>query len=173
MCGGGDPGGPVDVEPDVIVTAHGSLTRVDPHPHPDRRLWRPGVCGHGSLRLRRRRQGRERGPERREERITHGPDVDTAGVADGTAEQTVVVLENRPPPRSKRLEHPCGAFDVREEEGDGSGRQLAHVLGERKGWSDGRGGLVTRRRVRSREREIPSVARTKPASRPGWPRVAP
>jgi hypothetical protein len=64
---GGDPRGAMDVDPDVRVLPERSLTRVQPDPHPDPAVLRPGVPLEGELRVDRRRHRLGRGPEHREE----------------------------------------------------------------------------------------------------------
>src|SRR5687768_2004759 len=61
----GDSCGPVDVDPEVVLTAEDTLARVDPHPHADSRsMWplmrseRP-LRGHGCVESTRRREERD------------------------------------------------------------------------------------------------------------------
>ena len=120
---GRDAGGPVDIEAAVIVAGEMCLARVETHPYPNVGAGRPGPCAEGSLPV---DGGLEPCPgllERREHRVTLGPDADAAVTSDRVAEQAEVDRVDRVPVRSERERQSHRALDVRPQEGDGPGRQ--------------------------------------------------
>ena len=100
----GDPGGVVDVDPDVVLRLAGGapgpqapLAEMEAHPDPDGRAVRPRLgrdgplCGDGG------RDGVERRVEGREERVPLGLDHDPALTLDRRPEDLVVPPDQRRP----------------------------------------------------------------------------
>ena len=123
---GGDAGGAVDVEPDVVVAPEHSLTGMDPHPDQHPATLRPRFGGKAALGddgggHRRRSRG-----ERGEERVAFGPDDDSAGTFDGLGHDGVVDGEDIATRPTEALQEPGGPLDVGEQERDRSGGERAH-----------------------------------------------
>ena len=110
----------MDVESDVPLVGQERVTRVDAHPHP--RLTRDK----GSLRVLRRGQRVVCVGEGDEEGVALRTELDPAMPAYSIPYQAVVLGENIDVFAPELLEQPSRAFDVREQERDGSGRELAH-----------------------------------------------
>jgi hypothetical protein len=108
----------MDVDSDVPFVGELRLTGVDPHANADRaaadRL-AGGGCG-------RDRVGRSR--EGDEESIALGVDLDAVVPGERSSQRGAVFGEQIGVPGAVFPEEPRGAFDVCEEKGDGSGRQV-------------------------------------------------
>ncbi len=128
VAGRGDPGRPMDVEPDILVASQSSLARVHPHPDPNGPVARPrvfaqlplGGCGRGH-----RIRGRD---EDGEERVAFRSDVDASVIADGFPEDVVVLLQNLRPSLAEGPGQVRRALDVGEQERDGPRRESGHVF---------------------------------------------
>ena len=122
-----DAGGPVDVDPHVVVTAMPALARVQAHPYAEREAQWPGrggqltLGGHGSS------QGSRRGGEDREEGVSLRADLGSAAARDRPTEDLgLPVLGAAIRFEAERLEESCGPLDIGEQERDGPGWKLAH-----------------------------------------------
>jgi hypothetical protein len=111
----------VHVDPDVSLVRDDRLTGVDPDSHPDgafgeRELSIPGRCR------------RIRGPaEGDEERVALRVDLH-AGVCRECSPELPSVIRQHVRIRIPQLaQHPRRPLDVREEERDGAGREIAHA----------------------------------------------
>jgi hypothetical protein len=117
-----DPRGPVHVHPDVSRIRQQRPTRVDAHAHPqldlrERHLHRG--CGLDGC----------AGPiERNEERVSRGVHLDAASGNERCPHAAVVLSQEVGVVVAELVEQPRRALDVREQEGDGPGRELAHRL---------------------------------------------
>jgi hypothetical protein len=135
----GDPGGPVDVQPDVLAGAQPSLAGVHPHPNPDRAIGRPLVIGQPALCVRGCRDGVDRRRENGEEAVALSIDVDAAVASDGRSKDVVVLIQDIRPSIAQRSGQVRGCLDVGDQERDGAGGQTypvqcrGHGLGPRSG----------------------------------------
>ena len=120
MAGRGDPGCEVNVPADVGSVRHERRARVQPDPDPDRpRCQAPGDLGRSRDRA---RGGREGG----EERVALCVDLDAPVRGAGAPDHLPVLGESRRVLLRAELVQQAGrAFDVREEERDGAGGQVA------------------------------------------------
>ena len=114
----GDPRRAVDVDPHVALVRDDRLAGVDSHADADRapleRLTPVGCRGD--------RVGGS--GERDEEGVTLRVDLDAAVPRERLPQRAAVVVEEVCVSRPVLLEEPSRALDVREEEGDGAGRQV-------------------------------------------------
>ena len=113
------PGAEMHVQAHVALLAQGRLTHVNAHPSPDRPVLERTLGLHS--------RG-ERGLavlKDNEERVALRVDLDTAVALEGRAQQATMFRQRVPVAVAELLEQARGALDVREEEGDGSGRELA------------------------------------------------
>jgi hypothetical protein len=108
----------MDVDPDVAFVGQLRLPGVDADANPDRGA-RERLTGGG---CRRDRVGCSR--EGDEEGVALGIDLDAVVPGERSSQRGAVFGEEIGVPGSVFLEEPRGAFDVREEKGDGSGRQF-------------------------------------------------
>ena len=123
---GRDPRRPVDADSHVPVAADGRLARVQAHPDEHRLTVRPGLCGERALRGHRRCGRCRRARERREDRVAlRVHDLATLPL-DDVAQDPLVLGEDVPVAVAEPLQQPGRSLDVREQEGDGSRRQLSH-----------------------------------------------
>jgi hypothetical protein len=130
---GGDPRGPVHVQPQVVVPAQGPLAGVQPHPDLHGDPVGPGCRRELALGLGRRADGAGWRPEHREERVPLGGHFPTVALGDGGPEDGVVAVLDVPVPRPQPLQQPGGSLDVGKQEGDGPDRQVLHVRSDRNG----------------------------------------
>ena len=122
-----DPGGLVHREADVPVLAEGRLARVQPHPHLDDRAVRPLLRHQAPLSGDRGLERGARAAEDREERVALPVDLDPARLLEREPEHLVVEAEHLPVLlAAELLQELRRALDVAEQEGDGSGRKVAH-----------------------------------------------
>ena len=113
--GRADAGGAMDVHADVALVRNGRLPRVDAHPN---RELEP------ALRLLGRGQ-RVGGPgEGDEERVALCVDLDAAVTLERLAQHAAVLFQQPGVGLPVLAQQPGRAFDVREQEGDGAGREL-------------------------------------------------
>ena len=108
----------MDVDADVALVGDLRLPGVDPHANADRAA--PERLAGGG-------RGRDRvggSRERDEEGVALGVDLDAVVPGERSSQRGAVLGEEIGVPGAVLLEEPRRAFDVREEEGDGSGRQL-------------------------------------------------
>ena len=122
-----DTGRAVDVEAAVIVAREVGLARVEPHPHPDRGIGGPGVGGERPLRIHRRRDAGRRLLERREQGVALGPHAHAAIRGHGGTQHVQMGLIDVVPRRTQLAGQAHRTFDIRAQEGDGAGRQVAPV----------------------------------------------
>jgi hypothetical protein len=121
VAGRRDPGGPVDVDPPVVVPARSALPGVEPHPDPDLGIGEIALGGHG------RPDGADRRGEHHEEGVAFGPDLGAAAGGDCPPHDLGVgILELLVAIAAELLEEPRGPLDVREQKRDGPGGELAH-----------------------------------------------
>jgi hypothetical protein len=94
VTGGGDPSGPIDVDPDVVgsTTLEIANARVETHPDPRGNAAGPVMAGKLSLRFNGRLKGSIRSQEHCEERIALGPDLDAVPRSDGSAQDPPMVV---------------------------------------------------------------------------------
>jgi hypothetical protein len=126
VSGGGDPGGPVHVDPQVVVPSQASLPGKHAHADPEGPAVEPGMGGQGSL-------GGHRGPngpwgrgEHSEEGIPLGPELGSFPLGDGRPHEAHVIVLHRPVVLTKLLEELGGALDVGEQERDGACGEVGH-----------------------------------------------
>ncbi len=127
---GADARGRVHVDADVVVDRDDAFARVQADAHADVALARPLLRGELTLRHGRRGDGPVRIREHREERVAVGRHLEPVGAPDGRAQHTVVLRERVLVERPEVVEEPRRPFDVREEERDRAGGEVAccHVL---------------------------------------------
>jgi len=125
VAGGGDAGGPVDVDPQVVVAPEPPFAGVHPHPHPQGAAVRPRVRGERPL-------GGDRGPDRprgrgehREEGVPLGTELPASSGGDGLPHEPHVVVLNGAVAVAQLLEELGGPLDVGEQ-GDRPGGELGH-----------------------------------------------
>ena len=116
--GRGDARGPMNVDPDVTLVGHEWLTRVDAHAYANRaaveRVPRL-VCGGNGV---------SGAGERDEEGIALGVHFDALVSRERLPQDSSMLVEQIGVAPPVLLQESCRALDVREEEGDGAGRQL-------------------------------------------------
>jgi hypothetical protein len=127
VCGGGDPGRSVHIDPDVVAAADGTLTGVQPHPNPERRAVRPVFLGQASLRGHRGADPLPWGAEHREEGVALGSNLVAVLRLQGVPEDLRVAILDGPIPLAELLEQPGGALDVCEQERHRPRRQIGHA----------------------------------------------
>ena len=116
---GGDACRPMDVDADVALVRRERVPRVDADPHANRPGLERLTGGTGRVD---RAGGRG---ERDEERVPLRVDLNPAVASEGVAEETAMLREDlRVRCIPQFVDEPRGAFDVREEERDGSGGQV-------------------------------------------------
>jgi hypothetical protein len=122
--GCGDARRPVDIQPDIVLAHHQRRAGMQPHTYPQWRAIRPGITCQCALRVDGRGQCISGAGEGDEEAVTLGIDLDAAVRLDGRPYHLVVrsardgkAVGAQPPQQIGR------AFDVGEEEGDGTGGQ--------------------------------------------------
>ena len=122
VAGGRDARGPVHIPTDIPLVGEQGLSRVHSHPHPNR----PG--GQRRLRFGRCRQ-RVGGPaERNEERVPFCPDLDPPVSSHGRTNHAPMLGQDvRIALGAQRGQQSRRAFDVRDQEGHGPGREFAHA----------------------------------------------
>jgi hypothetical protein len=119
---GGDPSGAVDVDADITVVNHKRLARVETHADANRDTTK---CGLG---LKRRRSGVACPSKHVEERVALRVHLGSAVAGARGAQETPVLHKRlRVTLRPEIAKQPRRPFDVSEKEGDGAGRQSAHV----------------------------------------------
>ena len=120
----GDPRSAMHIDPDVALGRDDRLAGVDSHAYADRALARAPAAPRRPPRPRRPPSG-----ERDEEGVALGVDLDAAVFREGVPQRAAVLVEEIRVSRPVLLEKPGRALDVREEEGDGAGRQLGPAHG--------------------------------------------
>jgi hypothetical protein len=121
---GADAGGAVDAEADVALAGDRRLGRVHAHAHAQVALGGPGMSAEGPLGGERGGDGRLRARKDDEERVALRVDLASACVGDRLPEQPLLVGEQVAVGVAQAFEQTSRAFDVGEEEGDGSRGQL-------------------------------------------------
>ena len=116
MSAGSDAGGKVDVKPDVVPFANDRLACVDAHSYTDR------TCLESGLSLRRGGRCLLGRPKDDEESISLCAHLDAAVVGERLAQDAPVLCERGRVALAQLTQQLRGAFNVSEEEGDGSGR---------------------------------------------------
>ncbi len=124
VCRARHAGSPVHVEADVAVDGTCRLAGVEPHADADDLAVRPRMRSERSLSGRRGSRCRGGGGERDEERIPFRAQLDSAVGGKSFPHDAVVFAEEARPALPDPLGERRRAFDVREEQGDRSGRQL-------------------------------------------------
>ncbi len=125
--GGPDTGRPMDGEPGVATARCSRLARVQAHANLDLHAFRPGVRRDRELALDSRQECISRTREGDEEGVALGIDLVASVRFECRAQQALVLLEHAAVALPQQLDEPCRPFDVGEEEGDGSARQVGHV----------------------------------------------
>ena len=115
-----DAGGVMDIEADVPLARQNRLAGVQPHPHSH------GCRSQESLAELRRRRGVRRGAEDHEERVSLRVDLGPAVLRERLAEECPMRGEQVGIGGTVLVEEIGGALDVREEQGEGAGREVAH-----------------------------------------------
>jgi hypothetical protein len=123
---GGDSGGAVDVDAEVIVPAQNALSGVQPHPHTKVLTVREHMSGERPLCGRRSPHGSERRTENNEEGVSLCSNLDALALCHGGAHQPEVMLLHLPIRSSELFEQPSRTLDVCKEECDSPRRQLGH-----------------------------------------------
>ncbi len=137
MRRGHDPGGAMDLDPDVAAPFEPGLAGMDRHPDPDLRAVGPQVRGHGSLHVESAADRIGRVRERREERVALGVDLDPVPALDGGSDDPPMVEQDPGVGVIPELgQEPGRALDVGEQERDRPARKLERCLGTRTGRSD-------------------------------------
>jgi hypothetical protein len=126
VAGGADPRGAVHADAHVALLAYLGLARVQSHAHLDDDVLRPAARGEIALCADRRGDRLGRRAEGDEERVAlrvHDPSVVRG---EGGAQEASVLGEQLVVPVAAEVLQQGGrAFEVREQEGDGSARELA------------------------------------------------
>ncbi len=117
-----DAGGTVHVHPHVAGLGQQRLARVDPHPNSESCLFERLL---GRCRCRNRVGG---SLERDEERVALSVHLDAPARLERRPHQAVMLGEQLGVPVAQLVKQPRRALDVREEKGDGAGRQLLHPV---------------------------------------------
>ena len=115
---------PMHVDADVAVGGHGRLAGVEPHSDTDHRIIGPVVRGERQLGFGCGRRGRAGPGEGNEERIALGTELVASARREDLAQDAVMVGEEAGPAIAESFGERRRAFDVREEQRDGSRRQL-------------------------------------------------
>jgi hypothetical protein len=119
--GSGEAGPSMNVHPGVAFCGSERLAGMNSHPHPHRSRdesalgigrGSDGICGSG---------------ESDEKGIALRVDLDPAVLSESASQDAPVLGEDVRVPLPELVEQPRRALDVREEEGDGPGRQLGHA----------------------------------------------
>ena len=121
-----DARGAVHAEAQVGLVADGRLTRVQAHADPDLGAVGPLVRCQGTLCCDGRRQRRAGTSEHEEEGVTLAGDLVSPAGLHGRPEDAVMLREQVAVSVSEPRQQTCRTFDVREQEGDGSLRELGH-----------------------------------------------
>ena len=116
MTGRRDLGGPMDVDPDVVVAPRPTLAGVQPHPDAEVDPGGPVVRCQGSLSVRCGSNAVERGRKDGEERITVATHVGALVVGHRLPDDGRVHLEHRPIGVAQPGHEPCRVLDVGEQE---------------------------------------------------------
>jgi hypothetical protein len=124
--GRADPGGPVQVHPDVVVVGDRRRAGVDPHPHPQDDPARPLGPGQAALGLGRGPQRRGGGRERDEAGVALGAELDPAVGAGRCPQDRPVPREEAGVVVAEGPDQPGRAFDIGEQQRHRAGRQLGH-----------------------------------------------
>ncbi len=118
--GGGDPRRAVNLEPDIALVGDGGLAGVDPHPHADRAACKRGL----PVTCRGERVGSPR--ESDEERVALRVDLESIMRRERVTQHPPMHGESVRVPVSELAQQASRPLDIREEERDSPGRQLAH-----------------------------------------------
>src|SRR5207253_10967070 len=120
--GSRDPRRAVNVDADVVALAQLGLACVQSHPDADRTARERLLTGTSS---------RERvtcAAEGHEERVALRTERDAAVTAERLPQNTPMLRQDVRVRVAELVQHARRALDVREQEGDGAGRELAHAL---------------------------------------------
>jgi hypothetical protein len=126
VAGGHDARCAVDAEPDVVGLGERGLARMQSHPHPENGPLRPRVLGKRTLAV---GGGGDRvlGPsEDDEEGVALSADLVSPVLGKRSPQQTPVLGKDVLIALAQDPEQPGRAFDVSEEEGDGSAWKIGH-----------------------------------------------
>ena len=129
MPDGRHSSGPVDIEAAIVVARAMGLAGVEPDPHPDRDVLRPRFSRDLSLRFGGCLDGRDRLGEHREEGIALGSDGDPAVVGDCPTDQLEMTSVEIVPASAECSRERHRTLDVRAQESDRSGREVAAPSG--------------------------------------------
>jgi hypothetical protein len=121
-------GGPVHIEAEVLGGRAGRAARVDRHADPQVDPAGPRRLRERTLSEDRRRKGFGAGAEDGGYLVPENGVDDAACLLDGLGEEPTMLVHRIRVLVTQRLQEPRRAFDVREEEGDGLSRYLAHRL---------------------------------------------
>ncbi len=122
VSSGRDPGGTVDVGPDVVVAAQSAVPGVQTHPVADLHPVRPRIHSETLLCLDSSSDGWRSGWEDREEGIALGADVDATVPSEDITNQLVVCQEDGVESVGELVPEPRRPFDVGEQKRDGARR---------------------------------------------------
>jgi hypothetical protein len=126
VAGGADPRSAVHADAHVALLAYPGLARVQSHAHLDVDVLRPPARGEIALCVHSRCDRLGGGAEGDEEGVAlRVHDASAVGGEGGAQEASVLGEQLVVPVAAEVLEQRGRAFDVREEEGDGSARELA------------------------------------------------
>ena len=123
-----DARAPVNVDADVVVVRDQRLTRVQTHPHADRRVVGPRVLREPDLRVGRSRDRAGRIGEGHEEAIALRVDDAAAVLVARLAHEPPVLRQNLCVAAAELVQQARRPLDVGKEKGDCAGREFAHWL---------------------------------------------
>src|SRR6266702_8087536 len=121
-----DACGAVDVQADIALGAKLRLTRMQAYAHPHGHTIRPGMESHGSLRIHCCRDGIGGASKGHKEGISLGIDLVAMVLMESCTQQASALGQHVGVALTQTLEQAGGPFDVSEEEGDCSPREVRH-----------------------------------------------
>ena len=125
--GAGDPGGSMDLEPQILIADQRCLAGVQTNPHPHLPAVGPPIIRQRLLDCGRAGAGIERAVEDDKERIALGTELVAVIRLQRLPLDGVMRQQHLGIAIAELLDQPRRSLDITEIEGDGAGRQLAHA----------------------------------------------
>jgi hypothetical protein len=122
----GDASRTVHIDTEVVVPSRDALAGVHPHPHAQPDTVHRLLSGQSALSRHRGSYGLRRRSECDEERIPFGPNLVALLLRDRPADDLGVAILKNTIPIAQSVKERGGPFDVGEQEGNRSRRQLSH-----------------------------------------------